>query len=301
MRKNLLKVVILGVVFALGHGSMGLSSSKTGTTGAAFLKIPCGARAIGMGGAFVAMSDDPYAVYWNPAGLAHSSQKKMTFTYLDYFEGMGFGYIGYVYPTGMGTFGLALSYLGHEEIPQYDFEGKRIGSYRANDMVTTLSYGRRFGREILVGGNLKWISQRIEREEGSCFAIDLGGIYRMGTVSFGAAILNLGQEIKFVKEEAPLPLNFRLGLAFKLLNEKVVFSLDGNLPNDNDPYFCAGGEYWPFELLAFRAGWRGGPKDEGRGVCGGIGMRWKGFELDFAYEPYGELGDAYYYSLGIKF
>src|SRR5262245_19879932 len=28
-----------------------------------------GTRALGMGGAFVAVADDPTAVYWNPAGL----------------------------------------------------------------------------------------------------------------------------------------------------------------------------------------------------------------------------------------
>ena len=33
-----------------------------------FLKIPVGARAIGMGGAFVAVTDDATAPYWNPAG-----------------------------------------------------------------------------------------------------------------------------------------------------------------------------------------------------------------------------------------
>ncbi|MEO6223141.1 MAG: hypothetical protein ABIP90_07805, partial [Vicinamibacterales bacterium] len=29
-----------------------------------------GSRALGMGGAFVAVADDPSAVFWNPAGLA---------------------------------------------------------------------------------------------------------------------------------------------------------------------------------------------------------------------------------------
>lgn len=32
--------------------------------------IGIGPRALGMGGAFVALVDDPTSVYWNPAGLA---------------------------------------------------------------------------------------------------------------------------------------------------------------------------------------------------------------------------------------
>lgn len=34
-----------------------------------FMKIPVGARAVGMGGAFTAVSDDATSPYWNPAGM----------------------------------------------------------------------------------------------------------------------------------------------------------------------------------------------------------------------------------------
>ncbi len=36
-----------------------------------FMKIPIGARAIGMGGAFSAVDDDATAPYWNPAGMVY--------------------------------------------------------------------------------------------------------------------------------------------------------------------------------------------------------------------------------------
>lgn len=41
-----------------------------------FLKLPVGARALGMGSAFVALADDATAVYWNPAGLVFASQRQ---------------------------------------------------------------------------------------------------------------------------------------------------------------------------------------------------------------------------------
>ncbi len=41
-----------------------------------FLKLPVGARALGMGSAFVALSDDATAVYWNPAGLVFAEQRQ---------------------------------------------------------------------------------------------------------------------------------------------------------------------------------------------------------------------------------
>lgn len=44
---------------------------------AEFLKIPVGARALGMGSAFVALADDATAVYWNPAGLVFGTQRQV--------------------------------------------------------------------------------------------------------------------------------------------------------------------------------------------------------------------------------
>ncbi len=44
---------------------------------AEFLKIPVGARALGMGSAFVSLADDASAVYWNPAGLVFGSTRQV--------------------------------------------------------------------------------------------------------------------------------------------------------------------------------------------------------------------------------
>jgi hypothetical protein len=45
---------------------------------AEFLKIPVGARAIGLGGAFTAVSDDATSPYWNPAGMVYLPYKEVT-------------------------------------------------------------------------------------------------------------------------------------------------------------------------------------------------------------------------------
>ena len=50
--------------------------SKTGTTAAQFLKLGIGSKALGIGGAFTSIADDPSCLYWNPGGLGN--QKKST-------------------------------------------------------------------------------------------------------------------------------------------------------------------------------------------------------------------------------
>lgn len=61
---KLYQLVIVLVLF-----SAGAATAQVGRTGVPFLLIAPGARAAGMGEAFVAISDDATAVHWNPAGL----------------------------------------------------------------------------------------------------------------------------------------------------------------------------------------------------------------------------------------
>ena len=46
-----------------------------------------GSRALGMGGAFVGVADDPTAVYWNPAGLASGPAAGITIGWADFRTG----------------------------------------------------------------------------------------------------------------------------------------------------------------------------------------------------------------------
>ncbi|MDA0378244.1 MAG: hypothetical protein O2899_02035, partial [Bacteroidetes bacterium] len=58
---------------SLGNDGEANTITKVGTTAAQFLKLGVGARAVAMGGSFVAESSDLSALYWNPAGLSKIS------------------------------------------------------------------------------------------------------------------------------------------------------------------------------------------------------------------------------------
>lgn len=53
---------------------------------AEYLKVPVGARAVGMGGAFTAVADDATAAYWNPAGLSFLTYKEVYFQHASMFS-----------------------------------------------------------------------------------------------------------------------------------------------------------------------------------------------------------------------
>ncbi|MCK4353047.1 hypothetical protein KAW65_06550 [candidate division WOR-3 bacterium] len=58
------KIVLSFVVIGLLQGSVGAASNWS-----FYNRNDIGAKALGMGGAFISVADDPTAVYWNPAGL----------------------------------------------------------------------------------------------------------------------------------------------------------------------------------------------------------------------------------------
>jgi len=88
-----------------------------------FMKIPVGARAVGMGGAFTAVADDATAPFWNPAGMVYLPYKEVFLEHNEQFgslEDHNFG--SAVWPM-KGTeerrsaLGVSATWVGVDQIP----------------------------------------------------------------------------------------------------------------------------------------------------------------------------------------
>jgi hypothetical protein len=90
---------------------------------AEFLKIPVGARAVGMGGAFSAVADDATSPFWNPAGMVYLPYKEVFLQHAEQFGSLvnhNFG--SAVFPMKSGdehrsAFGVTLTWVGVNDIP----------------------------------------------------------------------------------------------------------------------------------------------------------------------------------------
>lgn len=117
-----------------------------------FLKLQLGARAIGMGAAFVAVSDDATAPYWNPAGMVYLPYREVQAMHSERFGNLvNHDFIGSVIPIGDKknggggqAVGLSLIRLGVDDItitprpgglrPGVDFvDGGADGDISTND------------------------------------------------------------------------------------------------------------------------------------------------------------------------
>lgn len=66
-----------------------------------FLKVPVGPRAIALGGAFTAVSDDATAPYWNPAGMVYLPYREVMFQHAERFGSLlNHDYLAAVLPLG---------------------------------------------------------------------------------------------------------------------------------------------------------------------------------------------------------
>ncbi|MBN1326787.1 MAG: UPF0164 family protein, partial [Candidatus Cloacimonetes bacterium] len=81
--------------------------AKAGTAGLQFLKLGIDARAIGMGEAYTAVTDDISSVYWNPAGLALKPYTQVLLSHTEWVADIRYEYAAMSVPFSFGTIALS--------------------------------------------------------------------------------------------------------------------------------------------------------------------------------------------------
>jgi hypothetical protein len=292
----------------------------SGTTGASFLKIGVGAKAAGISEAFTAVADDVTAIYWNPAGVSKLSQKEIFVMHNKWIANTNHEFLGYVHPFHAFGLGIGCIFLHMEPIPFTTTETAWLSNenFSAYSYAILLNFSQKRNNYFFWGTNLKIIREKIYNYYSSlAYAIDVGVLYKFKKVGqdlglsilqkinldLGLSILNIGTPIKFIDEADVLPLQVRLGIAC-YFKEKVMFALDISQYIDNVPEFHFGIQYTPLSWIFLRAGYKyklNGNDIEGTGFSVGIGFSWKMFSLDYAFVPFGVLGESHKISLSFGF
>ena len=305
-------VVNCALILATMMAMKGVLLAGVGATGAQFLKISPSARASAMGDAAGAISDDVFAIFTNPAGLAALEKAELGATYISYFADVNYGFIGYTDPaTRAGAVGFGLTYLIADKFEKRLLTEEKIGEFNAKDMALSVSYAKKDAAPSVlealdVGGTLRLISSEIDQVTAYTVALDAGAIYRANeSLSVGVALQNISPGLKFKEVTDNLPLNLKLAGAYKF-SPKVKAALDINeYIIDSKFYASCGAEYTPLENLAIRLGYKYGYDTASLGsivgITGGVGFSMWGAALDYAFVPFGDLGDTHRVSLSLKF
>lgn len=291
------------------------SDKSAGTTSAAFLKLPNGARYEALGGAGTALVEGADSLFWNPAGLGRfdaETPSDLSVSYSRLLEDSYTGAIAYAHPrVGPGSLAVGVVYFSQSSLTSYSTVGDATGSFTPNDQAFSVGYGLTSGA-VRAGGAVKLVRQSLADQSGATAAVDLGvqadrvADLGDGPLDVGAAISNLGPPLKLGSEASPLPFSVRGGGVWRA-SPNFNALLDVILPVDDAPFVVVGAE-----AFMKQPGWTGFlrlgfSQQRTRGVDGfsgftaGGGLDLKSFRLDYAWVPYGDLGMTNRITMAFRF
>lgn len=300
----------IGVILSFCIVNLSWAKDLTGSAGAAFLKIPVGSKAMAMGGGFSALADGISGSFYNPAGLVQLSRPEISTMYNSWFKGMGHGFIGFGFPItknnalGMNIIHLGINGLNGYEDSETDTSPVSTGNFNASDTVFTLTYAHILTRYIAFGLSAKGITQKIENNMTTGFAVDFGQLYKLPVQGLTLAVVvqNLGPEIKFIGKGDKLPKTLRFGTSYRFPNHLLTVTCDMAKPIDNKWKVNAGIEVKPKESLSLRAGFNSQVfEDFGEGITAGFGFKVLPYHIDYAFVPYDQLGKTHKISITFRF
>ncbi len=245
------------------------SAQKVVNYGADFLAGGVGGRALGMGGAHVAATQDVSSGYWNPSGLSRLQFPEVAYMHAERFAGVvSFDYGSVAWPiNARSTLGLSFFRSGVNDIKNtldaWDRErdqpmpnpDEHISTFSAADAAFFLSYARLARRHLAVGVSAKIIRRNIGPFASAWgYSFDAGAQYRLGAFVVGANLQDaagmrqswsvdqgrlsnieeaFGQELPSGGVEVVLPVA-RLGTAYALDfgDNGVTLGLDVDLAFD---------------------------------------------------------------------
>jgi len=314
--------------------------SKTGTTAGSFLSINQGARAAGMGSAFVAVANDWSAMYWNPAGIA-SLNNVVVFDHTIWFADIGYNYVaGGLNLGSFGSLGASLtsSTIGDMPVTTVEAPDGTGEVFNVSQVAFSLAYAINLTDNFSIGFNPKFVYERIWKMSANAFAMDVGVKYitPFSGVTVGMAITNFGEKMHMTGENAivlydantsssanngsiaaelqtnqwSLPLNFQFGIAYspKLGDmHKITIAVDALHPSDNYESVNVGGEYTFDDFISFRGGYKAlFLKDSEESFTLGVGFRQAlvgniALLADYSYIDFGRLKAVHKITVGMTF
>lgn len=198
-----------------------------------FLNLYQGGRQTAIGGAYVAIADDAFANFYNPAGVSFQKDFALGFDYnsisIPWIVKPKNWNITSVLPIhkslSVGLFGFGVT------------SKESIYHYHAHDFATGLSFGYKVSGAFGVGAIIKYIHSFFAwedpeiglsvRETGKSLAVDLGFIgkfpFLYGKTGVGLVVQNIGPKLSYSSgSKVPLPLTIRTGFSYTIAGKEKV-------------------------------------------------------------------------------
>ncbi len=265
MRKNL---ILLFIIFLTTFSFSQIDS---------FLSWGVSSKAIAMGRAHTAISDDGSSLFYNPALVSKIKIFEFLGNYSIFYENSSYAYLSFVSPTPYGSAGIGIQNLSVTGILLRDIYGKPLGTANSRFTSIYLSFGSNLSEFFLPsdfitlysGLSAKIISEKLYNLEGGGISFDLGiqsdldfSFYKL---LFGMNLSNIfSSKLKLYSEEE-IPFIFRFGVGLLLFDESLKIATDTIYSKQiNNINF--GIEYTLWKLFSLRGGFNDSEISFGFGI-----------------------------------
>jgi len=326
MKKYILILIVLAIIPSFLSADI---FAKTGTAGLQFLKLGVDARAIGMGQAYTAVTDDISSVYWNPAGLSLKYEDQLLFSHTEWVADIRHEFFAASKVTSFGNLGFFASALHMDWMDVYteeSFDEPTGEEFTCYDIASGFTYSNAFTDKFSFGFTAKYLREKLDEYAVDGFSLDLGTLYNTGwrNLTLGMALRNFGPDLQYEidndgdgsldedpfdlldndgdglidedREELPfkIPMNFSLGIAGDLYrdednNNVLIASLQLDSCVDRKETYNLGAEY---QLSSFKI--RSGYQFEYDAAGFSAGFGWTiptSFAIIHLDYAYSDLGD----------
>ncbi|MEM6326643.1 MAG: PorV/PorQ family protein [Bacteroidota bacterium] len=332
-----LRLGALLALVALLLASEPVQAQKVGTTSFQFLKVMPTARATAMGDAYAGLAEGAEALFWNPAGVAHTRGHAVTATHIPYLVDTRISSAGYAVSLGTtGQIGIQVQSVDYGEIAEtrtgelgFNADGTYNPGLTGNTFTPSavavgVTYARSLTDRFATGATAKYVHESLYGGDfvgadggvstgAGAVLFDFGIQYETGfrSLDLAMAVQNFGPEVAFVEERFAAPLTFRLGVTGDLLGpngmvrqdsqNRLTVAYDLHQPNDYDQQMQFGVEYSFAEVVSVRSGYKMNYDTEGLTFGAGLNADVTGARLgvDYSYGGMGEfLGSVHRLTIG---
>ncbi|MFA6317919.1 MAG: PorV/PorQ family protein [Elusimicrobiota bacterium] len=306
--RTLRPAAALGLAVLLARGALAADFSRDtiGTSGSEFLIFDLGPRAIAMGGAYTAVSDDVYSLYWSPAGLARVPRLSASYQNTTHVNDISYhaGLVAHRLKQSI-VLGGGWRYMNMGEVENTDISGDVVGKFTPRHYVMEAGWGQAIydlsdsDIELNVGAAVRWIhSSMMVQADGFGGDIGLQSRFYGGPFLYdlGAVFQNMGVGQSYVDVRDSLPFRARIGGAIYPARG-LTLSLDAVTPLNNYPFAAVGIEYSKSFDKNLSAAARAGFNSRTLGSLGpassmsiGAGIKFSDLSVDYAWSSMGVLG-----------
>lgn len=289
--------LIMAVVFIAGP------AWAAGARGFVFLAAPPVAAAAGQAGAAVAEGGAPWAAFFNPAGLAGLASSALSLHGQSLWGDVHHEAVGLSRASHWGGWSVTAGILGVSGLvrtrtdPSSPDHFTEDGSLRAGDQYAGAAFGRRVGEESAWGLGMTFLKEDLDRRAAWTAVVDAGfqGMIE-AKYRWGVALLSVGPSAG----STPPPTRLQAGIAYAP-EPWLSWEADALRAFRGEDALMLGFRFSRGENAFLRAGYRYRTRNNQlgklNGFAGGLGGRWGSLIVDYAFQPFGDLGGEHLVSL----